>query len=363
MADWSRLPYDIIHKVAAYLEAIEDFHAFSAVCHSWRSVYLAKQWHPSHQVPLLMLSGIVNSSFKRFFSLYTNKVYNSELLETCDRRCLGTSSGWLLTVGSDLKIHLFNPFTHVHRGLPPTSSLDVYFGATLDWYHIIDKAVVIKKPNKEELLVFVIYGYLKQLAFCRPGYSSWKSVSASYSGFTDVKCLKDQIFALHDMGTLVAIDINDLGPPKVKSIALPLNRWTWEESFLVESSGSLWMIYKCQLGASVGKRPIKSIIFFAWTFDFNEERWVELPDLGNHAIFLDDSNCCMSVFEPERLNCKSNSIYFVSTKLGKLGYGDRRVYCDVGVYDMTSQIVEPFCCVLDIAQCCSCPVWVMPSLH
>lgn len=162
MADWSKLPYDIIHVIAAYLEAIEDFLAFSAVCRSWRSVYLARQWLPGRQFPWLMLSDHENSSVRLFVSLYRKKVYSFELPEAHCKQCFG-SSIWLSTIGSDFKIHLLNEFRRVCLDLPTKSSLQIHFDNIQSWYHYIDKVLVVNKPftsfeNKEDLVVIIIYG-------------------------------------------------------------------------------------------------------------------------------------------------------------------------------------------------------------
>ncbi|KAL0359627.1 UNVERIFIED_CONTAM: hypothetical protein Sangu_0812100 [Sesamum angustifolium] len=237
MADWSKLPYDIIHKVATYLMAVEDFLAFSAVCRSWRSVYVAKQWHQSPQVPWLMLSGIENDSFRSFISLYRNKVYNSELPEVDGRRCWGSSSGWLVTVGNDLDIRLHNPFTRVSVNLPPKSSL---IFEILGCWLFVDLAI------------------------------SWRTVKdISHTGYIDVTHVKDQIFALCGLGYLVVIDIDSLavtdinGPQAPEHVALSLPLWHWEHLILVESSGDLWMVY--QNHTSIRRRSsVESIEFYVY---------------------------------------------------------------------------------------------------
>lgn len=80
-------------------------------------------------------------------------------------------------------------------------------------HDIIQKAFVFRKPfnsgvNEEGLLVLFIYGPSNRLAFCRPGYSSWRHVrDTNDAGFIDATCLVNQIFSLHDMGSLLAIDM------------------------------------------------------------------------------------------------------------------------------------------------------------
>ncbi|KAL0404807.1 UNVERIFIED_CONTAM: hypothetical protein Sradi_2121500 [Sesamum radiatum] len=252
MADWSKLPYDIIHKVATYLMAVEDFLAFSAVCRSWRSVYVAKQWHQS-----------------------------------------------------------------------------------------------------------------PQLAFCRPGYSSWKTVKdISRTGYIDVTHVKDQIFALCGLGSLVVIDIDSLavtdinGPKAPEHVALSLPLWHWEQLILVESSGDLWMVY--QNRTSIRSRSsVESTEFYVYTFDFSKKRWIRLSSLGNHAIFVGD-NCSMSIRAPDRFNCKSNSIYFIGKRMEQR-WPCGEVHVDLGVHSITNGISEPLCFGPGIPKHYSFPLWVTPT--
>lgn len=363
MADWSSLPYDIIHKVSTYLIAIEDFLAFSAVCCSWRSVYLAKQWHPGPQFPLLMFCDYENSSSRSFFSSYRNKICNSELPEAHSRRCWGSSLGWLITIGSDLKIHLLSPFTHIFVSLPPKSSLQIHFGEILRWYDIIEKAFVFRKPcttnaNEEDLVVMIIYGPLNQLAFCMPGYSSWKRIKAeTCGGFMDVACVRDRIIALSEMGFLLVVDIdtqtviNISFQPPPNRVASSLPQWDWDQLFLVESSGNLWIVFQDR-----SSNRIESVKFRVHSYDFNQHRWIRLSDLGTHTIFVGDSYSA-SISGADCLNCKSNSIYFIDKKLDQR-WPYREVLVDVGVYSMATGISER----LSFSPC-SFPLWVTPTLE
>ena len=371
MADWSKLPYDIIHKVAGRLSVIQDFLAFSAVCCSWRSVYLAKEWNPGPQVPVLMFSDTENSSIISFLSLYTNKVSNSELPEACGRRCWGSSSGWLVTTGNDLEIQLLNPFTHISYKLPPKSSLQISFGDFLSWYDIIERAFVFRNPctsdANEDLVVMIIYGTLKQLAFCRPGYCSWRCVKdKTHSEFIDVTCVKDQIFALSFMGSLVLIDIDNItvsaisGQDPPRNVALSLLIGGSERISLVESSGDLWMVYQNR-GGNPWRSYIESTVFLVYNFDFDNKQWVRLSSLGSRTIFVGD-NTCIAVCTARYLNCESNSVYFVASKKDK-GWPKRVTRVNVGVYSLRSGYSGPLCIGTDTQKHFSFPIWVMPTLR
>ncbi|XP_027123252.1 probable F-box protein At4g22060 [Coffea arabica] len=366
MADWSQLPYDIIQMIAIRLDAVEDFLAFSAVCSSWRSFYVTKKWTPGPQVPWLMLSDNKNSNMRSFFSLYRDKVYELELPEACGRRCWGSSDGWLVTIGSDLEIHLLNAFTRDQIRLPAASTFQFLFNVAVDWYQLIEKAILMRKPSqstasKEDFLIVAIYGPLRQLAFTKPGYASWITVEESFQyRIMDVACLNDQIFAISATGTLLVVDINS-HLPVIEHIAAPPHEWARDQIFLVESFGELLMIYQNVYVGNLNHTgdPVQFDVF---KFDFGAREWTQLMDLGDRAIFLGD-NISMSVSAANLINIRGNSIYFIGSKVEHWWrYDEHFVDRDSGVYNMASRIVEPFYFGADYPSYYSCPVWLTPTL-
>lgn len=366
MADWSQLPYDIVQMIATRLDAVEDFLAFSAVCSSWRSFYVTRKWTPGPQVPCLMLSDNENSNMRSFFSLYRDKEYELELPEACGRRCWGSSDGWLVTIGSDLEIHLLNAFTRDQMRLPAGNTFQFLFNVVDDWYQIIDKAIVTRKPSqstasKDDFLIAAIYGPLRQLAFTKPGYASWITVEESFQyRIMDVACFNDQIFAISATGTLLVVD-NNLQLPEIVHIAVPPQKWAREQVFLVESFGELLMIYQyVYVGNS--NRTGEPIQFEVFKLDFGTREWTQLMDLGDRAIFLGD-NISMSVSATNLINIRRNSIYFVGSKVEHWWrYDEHFVDRDSGVYNMASRIVEPFYFGADYPSYYSCPIWLTPTL-
>lgn len=374
MADWSKLPYDIIHKVATHLSDTEDFLAFSAVCCSWRLVYLYKQWSPGPQLPVLLFSNDEINGIGSLLSMYRNKVSNLEVPGAYGKRCWCSSSGWLVTIGGDLQLQLLNPFTRVSLNLPARSSLRVSFGDFLSWCDIIERAYVFRNPStsnaNEDLLVMIIYGTLKQLAFCRPGYTSWKRIKdrkRSHAEFIDLTCVKDQIFALSYTGSLVHVDIDTLGVTSVsgqdppRNVALSLLIGGSERISLVESSGDLWMVYQnreCHRWTS----RVEATSFLVYRFDFDKKQWIRLSDLGSHTIFVGGDNSCIAVSSAHYSKCQSNSIYFVASKKEK-DWPKRVIHVDLGVYSLSSGESVPLCITHDVRKQFCYPIWVIPSLH
>ena len=63
--------------------------------------------------------GNKESQTRSFFNLSDTKTYDFNLPELVRRKCFGASFGWLLTIGTDLQINLFHPFSKHLISLPP----------------------------------------------------------------------------------------------------------------------------------------------------------------------------------------------------------------------------------------------------
>ncbi|KAA8517958.1 hypothetical protein F0562_015432 [Nyssa sinensis] len=236
MGNWSQLPYELILIIVNRLNTMEDFLAFSGVCSSWRSVYLNKDWTPGPLLPWLMLSEKTNSRNRVFFSICTKKVFELYLPEASGKRCWGSSHGWLVTIGLDLKIHLLNPMTRVQMDLPPQSTFQnqpedqVHHGNLLRVRScFIHKAILLKTSalstgTEDDFIVAAIFGEHRDLALAKPGSRAWITVETypPYP-FRDVVCCNGQVFALTDFGTLVVVDIGDPNRPRAVSVGAAMD--------------------------------------------------------------------------------------------------------------------------------------------
>ena len=108
---------------------LDDIIISSAVCKSWHSLLNSAGKLPlPPSCPWLMLAeeseriekiNDEESRTRGFFNLRNAKGYNFELPEVAERRCFGTSFGWLLTIGTDLQINLLHPLSKPLLCLPP----------------------------------------------------------------------------------------------------------------------------------------------------------------------------------------------------------------------------------------------------
>ncbi|XP_042505625.1 uncharacterized protein LOC122082219 [Macadamia integrifolia] len=236
---------------------------------------------------LLLLAIKEDSDSRGFYSLSTKKVYQLNLPEARGRKCF-SSCGWLITLGLDLEIHLFNPFsrTRVQIRLPPQSTFpnqydletdsepDIYDPETDSEPDIYDpetdseiereyirrvfmrKVILSSRPSKripcedddEKCVVMGMFSKHCKLAFLRLGDEIWTPIYTPEGiGISDVIYMNGQFYALSDEGKLVIVDISSPDPKTIEFAEPPecYNQCTHfynPHFYLVESVGELFML-------------------------------------------------------------------------------------------------------------------------
>lgn len=363
---WSELPPDLIALIANQLEFFGDFLSFSGVCHSWSSLYLNNNWTPGPQLPWLMLSNEPTISTRRFLALDQGMGYGLRVPEIRNRRCWGSSYGWLVTTGENLEINLVNPFslTRNQIHLPPQTAFPKEPGQenVLDWSEFVYKAVIIKKPP--EYLVMAIFEVEKHLAIARPGYDSWIVVTSNPGdSFRDVVCSDGCIFALCETGRLILCEFDDPHAPSAFEFSAGL-AYDWghlDQIYLVESLGNLLMIIRTDDSGSANS-DYATVGFSVYKFCSDIGHWVEFNDLGDCAIFV--GNCSsMSLPASEIVNCEPNCIYFTPDKFKRSWiYQVQQTGLNMGVYNLSDDSFEYLYPGEDSPSYYSWPIWVMPAL-
>ncbi|XP_031126458.1 F-box protein SKIP23-like [Ipomoea triloba] len=350
VADWSQLPYDLTASIANHLDTVEDFIAFSAVCKSWRLVYLEKNWIPMKRIPWLMLgeSHHNNAPMRQCFSMTRSKVYNLPKLKASDCRYWGSCHGWVVTVSKG-EMYLLNPINQNHIKLPSESALH----ANGSFFDIIHRAYVFKVVQC--LVVVAIYGPKYSLAFVRVGDSEWSTVqSSSPAQFCNVVCFEDRILALSMVGNIYLLDINGPGLPSIQSIASRPSEENWQQLYLVESSGSLLMVvyYESE------QRSTPLVKFKVFRFDFSHRKWVSLEDLGDFALVVDDHHCT-SVPGDDFL--QPNCIYYAKDNLDNFLACQRKY---IGNYMFVYNLKDKNTDLHNVGNnsLYSCPTWFIPDL-
>lgn len=349
VVDWSRLPYDLQALIANHLYTVEDFLSFSAVCKSWRLVYVEKNWIPRKRIPWLMLgeNHHNNAPVMQCFSMTRSKVHNLPKLKASDCRYWGSCHGWVVTVNKD-EMYLLNPINQNHIKLPSESALH----ANGSFFDIIHRAYVFKVVK--DLVVVAIYRPKYSLAFVRVGDSEWSTVqSPGPAQFRNVVCFEDRILALSMIGRIYLLDINGPSLPSMQMIASRPSEENWEQLYLVESSGSLLMVvyYESELRSTIVK-------FKVFRFDFSSRKWASLEDLDDFALFVDD-HYCTSV--PALDFLQPNCIYYAKDNLDNFLVCQRKY---IGNYMFVYNLKDKNADMHNVGNNSqySCPTWFIPAL-
>ncbi|PIA26192.1 hypothetical protein AQUCO_09600032v1 [Aquilegia coerulea] len=376
MANWSELPEEIIDLVAKRLPPYpNEFARFSCVCKSWNSVVKKQKSNIIRFAPWLMLARSKNDKqFKKgairsFYCHSTKRLFNYYLPQAKRTRCWGTPYGWLLTFGLDLKIHLLHPLSRVQISLPsqPTFEHQHQFDAYCPEHlcqSYFTKFALSSDPSIPESgqcpLVMAIYGEIRYLAVASPGDEVWTSVDCSRSNYQDIIFFNGHFYAISCDGMLRIIEVNTRQPKATDFASPPDNVYICSRFYLVELSGDLYMVERAfDTTDDLPTIPChnETTYFVVYRFDFRSKAWTEVEDLGDHALFL-GNNTSFAISTSDYPEFKENCIYFTDDHSDFYPHG----FCDMGIYDIENNTIEPFNFDDHQLSTFSRPVFFMPTL-
>lgn len=282
-----------------------------------------------------------------------------------------TNSGWLVTLGIDLKINLLHPLLRKQIPLPPIGTLPLHNSSSPveDFDRFIRKVAISSKvqPNYKNPvgdngkyspnpIVMTIYGQGDYLGFARLGDKVWTNIEVLYS-IHDIAYYKGNFYAVCCHGNVFVCDIeneyNYRGRARGRKIgSCRVERNTeFGQKYLVESGSGLWLVVRfCEL--KYFKPPHHSRIkyrtteFSVWKLEVEySDDGTRAPscscsrrnNLGDEALFIGKATC-YSVASSEYI--KPNCIYFTDDTWelsNRMGGGH-----DMGIFDMESRTIQPF---------------------
>ncbi|KAE9604905.1 putative F-box domain-containing protein [Lupinus albus] len=236
-SQWPLLHEDLLHEITKRLLKPSDYVRFGAVCKGWHSFahksYKQKHLLHVHQNFPLLLIPTEDQEGRSLYNITEGMVYHQFQLNLPNKRCCGSSYGWLFFVDkvtkSTLELILINPFLGDSKTikLPPINLNNDDIQDMMDHYGV-HKAILSKDPyvSPHDYEVVALYGSLAKLAYYKYGDKYW-----SYAKKAKVKILADVIF--------------------YKDLILALDRYDWIISFTLEPKAriqrtncSLWYL-KC----------------------------------------------------------------------------------------------------------------------
>ncbi|KAF9600218.1 hypothetical protein IFM89_005042 [Coptis chinensis] len=310
MADWSQVPNDCIPLIGTKLKVAADIFSFRGVCKLWRNFL------PFPQPPWLVLAEekdkLKSPLCHGFVGLGEQHVYELDLPEVHQARCVGSTGTWLITVDNNRMIRLLNPFSRTQIVLPSQSTFehgmpypDNEFTPEehRDW--LVRKLVISSPPlsstsgSSRDCIVMAIHHNHGRLAIARPGDASWTTVETPELLAQDIVFYKGQFHTVNLYGAVMVCDIgDDLHSPKASVL---MDRFQLEKvcgtkldcsnnTYVVELLRELLLVVKLTtFFYSDGKEEeedYKTERFEVYKLDFANKKWDEVKCLGEHSLFL-----------------------------------------------------------------------------
>ncbi|CAN6363332.1 unnamed protein product [Urochloa humidicola] len=336
-SSWSDIPLDLAGRILRRLPAHVDRLRFAAVCPQWRAAAQQRPLPPP--MPMLLLPD------GTAYSLPGSKPF---LLRDC--------AGYTDTCGSRLVFSrddgcfLRDPFSNATVTLPALSrdriryvgdeSVDELYIESLEMEEWLDRdeptccKLVFCSPQLAAAVVFLWRA--KRIAVCRPGATSWWSVSADnlYPDFVDMAFHQGKLYALTDMDTLFAIDVSmdhSTGDPWVSQMRQVLNNpplftphfpTSLKMTYLVEARGALLLVLRkmqCRFAAGATGLAMFEIVaaeqkeFEVFEANFRQSQWTKVMTVGDDQVLFIRRRCCrfISVSHDE---VPGDSIFFLENE-------------------------------------------------
>ncbi|KAJ1407824.1 hypothetical protein SESBI_24013 [Sesbania bispinosa] len=355
--DWANLDALALNLILDKLAETIDHIWFGAVCKNWSSV--AKLSHQNQQfrsnvLPMLMIPTKRKRTQRSLYGIISKRVYQFQLRVQYNRRCCGSSHGWLATVNRHSVITLRNPFKNVaHIRLPPMNC-GYYNPRRIE--NNVHKVILSTNPMTSQ--------------------EFWTNICDDYVGFTDATFYKGLVYAVGRWNNIVSFNLiysndssgyeqiipNVVSPPKIEE-----NNYA-ERAYLVKSlEGDLWLVRRFinRYDAYIGIRTTGTKRFEVYKLELDAQngkllQMLKLESLGDNVLFLGDNE---SISLPASCfsNClQSDSIYFSDD----FNDDEPKPYpfgpFDWGIYNVKNGSFSQHCPYKSSFRRMPPPLWVLP---
>ncbi|GMH10706.1 hypothetical protein Nepgr_012547 [Nepenthes gracilis] len=365
MADWSTLPDDLLKLIAGWLHSIEDYIHFAAVCRSWHLVAVQKDTSSHPKLPWLMLTEGHSSHIRELYSPVSNRVYKLWLPECQGRRCWGTPFGWLVTVGTDFRLHLLNPLSRRQILLPPLQkcrNLSQLICGPREFRDVfLNKAVISSSPSSSDCVVMAVYLDYRKMAFLKLGDEAWTPLECSPRPIEDIMLFNGNFFAIDCSQNMLVFDSTGSHTRTIEFTSPPsIDELDYEAKYLIELKGEICMVVRCLYETRVTDTPCwRTWGFSVLKFDVCTENWKAVKSLDGCCLFLGNNNS----FAVQASGCpgfRSGCIYFTDDYFGL--YNTTSSY-DMGIYSFEDHRIEPYPVEQPPLFVYSLPLWFKPSIN
>ncbi|KAH7848661.1 hypothetical protein Vadar_005855 [Vaccinium darrowii] len=290
--NWSELPPDLLTSIGKRLDNRIDVLRFRSICSSWRSSLPFGTWPP--RLPLTLPFPIIPHRYPHPRGHYTFTQATVYRLQPLHNPSDSRPKAWIIK-GGHISIKI-----GVNR---------------------VQKAVFL---NNFTVVALHSDG---ELAVLRLGDERWTPlVGHQHNSYRDLINFKGKVYATNLYGESLIID-SSLNIRVFSSFESSLNNPVGDKKHLVESCGELWLLDRNLRGLSHNvwhypdiylmfymRYQKKEIWFKASKLNEEEQKWVEVPDLGDRILFAGrDCSFSVSATDFEGCNCKGNCVFFMNS--------------------------------------------------
>ncbi|XP_010064910.2 putative F-box protein At5g55150 [Eucalyptus grandis] len=350
--DWSDLPSPLIELIA-YRLPLDDLIDFSETCSHWRNVVVRLQGGFQRRIslPWLMIANPTRPNSPGFFSLRRQSFYEFPLREVRRKRCL-SSRGWIMTIGGNGNVRLFNPLSR-GRARVKLSALkpDGYINVDIGKF-----ALSACPLSSAESDIMVLGDIDRRLALWNYQDRAWTMVSP-HRIYMDLIYHKGRFLAVDATGTIRAFPVKLDGPNpatdgRVVAWRPPglVKLEHLKKHYLVECWGSLLVL------SQEWRQGFVTSGFQAFLLDLEASTWTKINSLGDRSLFLGlNSSFSMEVIDRHG-GIEPNCIYFTDDCTYN-GTGGK----DMGIYHMADGRIDPLLFDAMPHRPDSTPLWIEPN--
>ncbi|XP_062157994.1 F-box protein SKIP23-like [Alnus glutinosa] len=369
-SEWAWLPKELLDLILDKVASPFDKVRFGAVCKSWGIAVKERRRLKTQvaQTPMLLIPS--KDNIKKTRSLYRitdRKISGVKLPMPHNRRCCGSSFGWLSYVTEASFITLFNPFRNAKIHLPQLQKLRGYRRYGNKYEYTVKKVTLSSDPasTPEDCLAMALFGEFTDLAFVKLGDESWTYVEEDrMSVYADVLYFKGgQFLVIDHRSGLVSIDVNT----NQKKILAPADLDYTDRTYLVETSGGNLLLVRRLIDSFPFGLSCQGMTscFEVYKLVLDDESGkvverVKVKNIGDDVLFLGD-NQSISVSAFHFPGCHPNSIYYTDD------YIDTKPYypngpIDMGIFNLEDGTIRPHYKPDPAHKHKSPPIWILPSM-
>ncbi|KAM7267678.1 hypothetical protein ACFE04_009844 [Oxalis oulophora] len=324
----------------------------------------------SPKVPWLMLSeeedkrGLSNTNtIRTFFNLSTGKLFDLNLPDTINKKCVSVGFGWLFTIDIHLQVQLFHPLTHRKLNLPRYSTfkeIDLVYNDNLKEPGKIqfEKAVASTdswdqkiQDFNQDCVIMTTTGYGQ--AFAKLGDKTWTDIEMEDALYFEGIYHKSQYYVVSENSLHVGNIVGHQVPFTNVLAQLPRNLASCTDKYLVESAGELLVIFRFRhiytddeiLGEALNT-PYETTFFYVARLVKGVDSsgnykytFVEIKNLGGQALFVGD-NASFSLPATRLNGLRCDCIYFTDDFQGGCYLSKNGCGFDMGVYNLRDGTIE-----------------------